>query len=191
MAASGGDVEHALRTGRTTRSSPTSRCSSSTDWRGPGVAPGDAAPAGETRTAPETARAPWQRCCAGHRLPEGGSRWSPRRSAARADACWGCRAGVSRERRGAGAVAGGGLRLRACGAFAGSSPGDVVANPRGGGVAGSSVTTRCSIPPARAASPSSLRRQTLQTGGPPGVRTILRAVLGPGAGGRRRGTRGG
>jgi len=84
--------------------------------------------------------------------------------------------------------------LRACGAFAGSSSGDVVADPRGGGLIGHDAVLD---PAARAAAFVRFSSdKSYENGGGVGVRTILRAVNlawaladggGEGAGGKRRG----
>ena len=188
-AASGGDVEHALRTAfdDAVKSNLSLLVVDGLETL-LGVAPGDAAPAGESRTASETARALLALL---RRPPPPGRRLAvvATTSSPRALDALGLSSAfhASVEVPALSPVEVVNV-LRACGAFAGSSSGDVVADPRGGGLI---VHDAVLDPAARAAA-----FVGDENGGGVGVRTILRAVNlawaladggGESAGGKRRG----
>ena len=194
-AASGGDVEHALRTAfdDAVKSNLSLLVVDGLETL-LGVAPGDAAPAGESRTASETARALLALL---RRPPPPGRRLAvvATTSSPRALDALGLSSAfhASVEVPALSPVEVVNV-LRACGAFAGSSSGDVVANPRGGGLIGHDAVLD---PAARAAAFVRFSSdKSYENGGGVGVRTILRAVNlawaladggGEGAGGKRRG----
>ena len=107
VAASGGDVEHALRTAfdDAVKSNLSLLVVDGLETL-LGVAPGDAAPAG-SRGRRQRRRGRSSRCCAGHR-PRKAARGGRHDVLAARSRRLGPHVGVSRERRGAGAVAGGG-----------------------------------------------------------------------------------
>ena len=193
-AASGGDVEHALRTAfdDAVKSNLSLLVVDGLETL-LGVAPGDAAPAGESRTASETARALLALL---RRPPPPGRRLAvvATTSSPRALDALGLSSAfhASVEVPALSPVEVVNV-LRACGAFAGSSSGDVVANPRGGGLIGHDAVLD---PAARAAAFVRFSSdKSYENGGGVGVRTILRAVNlawaladggGEGAGGKRR-----
>ena len=194
-AASGGDVEHALRTAfdDAVKSNLSLLVVDGLETL-LGVAPGDAAPAGESRTASETARALLALL---RRPPPPGRRLAvvATTSSPRALDALGLSSAfhASVEVPALSPVEVVNV-LRACGAFAGSSSGDVVADPRGGGLIGHDAVLD---PAARAAAFVRFSSdKSYENGGGVGVRTILRAVNlawaladggGEGAGGKRRG----
>ena len=194
-AASGGDVEHALRTAfdDAVKSNLSLLVVDGLETL-LGVAPGDAAPAGESRTASETARALLALL---RRPPPPGRRLAvvATTSSPRALDALGLSSAfhASVEVPALSPVEVVNV-LRACGAFAGSSSGDVVANPRGGGLIGHDAVLD---PAARAAAFVRFSSdKSYENGGGVGVRTILRAVNlawaladggGESAGGKRRG----
>ena len=171
VAASGGDVEHALRTAfdDAVKSNLSLLVVDGLETL-LGVAPGDAAPAGESRTAPETARALLALL---RRPPPPGRRLAvvATTSSPRALDALGLSSAfhASVEVPALSPVEVVNV-LRACGAFEGSSPGDVVANPRGGGLVGHDAVLD---PAARAAA---LVVGEANGANGVGVRTILRAV---------------
>ena len=194
-AASGGDVEHALRTAfdDAVKSNLSLLVVDGLETL-LGVAPGDAAPAGESRTASETARALLALL---RRPPPPGRRLAvvATTSSPRALDALGLSSAfhASVEVPALSPVEVVNV-LRACGAFAGSSSGDVVADPRGGGLIGHDAVLD---PAARAAAFVRFSSdKSYENGGGVGVRTILRAVNlawaladggGESAGGKRRG----
>lgn len=188
-AASGGDVEHALRTAfdDAVKSNLSLLVVDGLETL-LGVAPGDAAPAGESRTASETARALLALL---RRPPPPGRRLAvvATTSSPRALDALGLSSAfhASVEVPALSPVEVVNV-LRACGAFAGPSSGDAVADPRGGGLIDHDAVLD---PAARAAA-----FVGDENGGGVGVRTILRAVNlawalaaggGESAGGKRRG----